>query len=145
MTTVLIVDDEPQIRRALSLNLGARAYEVCEATTGEEALAVVAAEDPDMVLLDLGLPGMDGMTVLRTLRERNDVAVIVLTVRDDERSRTAALEAGADDYVTKPFDMTDLVERIDAALRRNEESLRNLPDVVTDAGGGQQSADGGRE
>lgn len=145
MTTVLIVDDEPQIRRALSLNLGARAYEVREATTGEDALAVVAAEGPDMVLLDLGLPGMDGMTVLRRLRERTDVAVIVLTVRDDERSRTAALEAGADDYVTKPFEMTDLVERIDAALRRNAESPRELLDEVTDAGGRHQSADGGRE
>jgi two-component system, OmpR family, KDP operon response regulator KdpE len=118
MTTVLVVDDEPQIRRALSLNLGAREFEVIEASTGNAAIAMVAAERPDVVLLDLGLPDMDGTLVLETLRLTTDVAVIVLTVRDDEQSRTDAFEAGANDYVTKPFDMTDLVERIGAALRR---------------------------
>jgi two-component system KDP operon response regulator KdpE len=122
MTRVLVVDDEPQIRRALSLNLGARAFEVLEATTGEAALTVVKAEQPDIVLLDLGLPDMDGMLVLERLREWTDVAVIVLTVRDDERSRTQALEIGADDYVTKPFDMADLVERISAVLRRHADT-----------------------
>jgi two-component system, OmpR family, KDP operon response regulator KdpE len=110
--TVLIVDDEPQIRRALDLNLGARGYEVREAVTGESALAAVRDARPDVVLLDLGLPDMDGMAVLASLREWTDVAVIVLTVRDDERSRTEAFEAGADDYVTKPFDMADLAKRI---------------------------------
>jgi two-component system, OmpR family, KDP operon response regulator KdpE len=114
--TVLVVDDEPQIRRALSLNLGARGYEVLEAFTGEAALAAVDADDPDVVLLDLGLPDMDGMTVLRELRRRSNVAVIILTVRDDEKSKADAFEAGADDYITKPFEMTDVVERIDAAM-----------------------------
>jgi two-component system KDP operon response regulator KdpE len=113
VTKVLVVDDEPQIRRALTLNLGARGYEVLEAFTGEGALAAIDAGPPDVVLLDLGLPDMDGMTVLRTLRRHSNVAVIILTVRDDERSKTEAFEAGADDYITKPFEMTDVVERID--------------------------------
>jgi two-component system KDP operon response regulator KdpE len=117
MTSVLVVDDEPQIRRALSLNLGVRKYDVREAATGEEALAIVAAEQPDVVLLDLGLPGMNGMAVLETLRQYQRIAVIVLTARDDELSRIDALEAGADDYVTKPFGMTDLVSRVRAALK----------------------------
>ena len=116
MTKVLVVDDEPQIRRALSLNLGARAFEVIEATTGEDALAAVRTEAPDVLLLDLGLPDLDGLTVLGQLREWSDVAVIVLTARDDEASRLQAFELGADDYVTKPFDMTDLVERISAVV-----------------------------
>jgi two-component system KDP operon response regulator KdpE len=116
MTKVLVVDDEPQIRRALSLNLGARAFEVIEAWTGADTLTVVAAEHPDVVLLDLGLPDMEGLTVLGQLREWSDVAVIVLTARDDEESRLQAFELGADDYVTKPFDMAELVERISAAV-----------------------------
>jgi two-component system KDP operon response regulator KdpE len=116
MTKVLVVDDEPQIRRALSLNLGVRAYEVLEARTGADALAIVSTEHPDLVLLDLGLPDMDGMRVLESLRECTNVAVIVLTARDDERSRVEALEAGADDYVTKPFGMADLIERVRAVL-----------------------------
>ena len=119
MSTVLVVDDEPQIRRALGLNLGARGYQVLEAFTGETALATVKAERPDVVLLDLGLPDMDGMAVLASLREWSDVAVIVLTVRDDERSRTEAFEVGANDYVTKPFDMADLAKRISAVLPRD--------------------------
>ena len=122
MSTVLVVDDEPQIRRALSLNLGARAYEVLEAATGEVALSIIRTEHPDIVLLDLGLPDMDGIAVLESIREWTDIAVIVLTVRDDDRSRAEALAAGADDYVTKPFDMANLVERISALLRRGDES-----------------------
>ena len=118
MRRILVVDDEPQIRRALTLNLSARAYEVSEASTGAAALAAVEVDDPDMVLLDLGLPDMDGVEVLEALREWSDVAVVVLTVRDDEQSRARAFDAGADDYVTKPFDMAELVERISAVLRR---------------------------
>ena len=118
MRTVLVVDDEPQIRRALNLNLVARAYEVLEASTGESALELVKTKHRDVVLLDLGLPDIDGMVVLESLREWTDLAVIVLTVRDDEPSKARALEMGADDYVTKPFDMADLVERISAALGR---------------------------
>jgi two-component system KDP operon response regulator KdpE len=112
---VLVVDDEPQIRRALSLNLGARGYEVLEAVTGESALAAVDADHPDVVLLDLGLPDMDGITVLRALRQHSNVAVIILTVRDDDKSKVEAFEAGADDYITKPFEMTDVVDRIQIA------------------------------
>jgi DNA-binding response OmpR family regulator len=119
MTTVLVVDDEPQIRRALTLNLGAREFDVILASTGRAALAIVAAEHPDVVLLDLGLPDMDGTKVLEALRLTTNVAVIVLTVRDDEQSRADAFGAGADDYVTKPFEMTDLVDRIAALLRRD--------------------------
>ena len=118
MRRILVVDDEPQIRRALMLNLSARAYEVSEASTGAAALGAVEVDDPDMVLLDLGLPDMDGVEVLEALREWSDVAVVVLTVRDDEQSRARAFDAGADDYVTKPFDMAELVERISAVLRR---------------------------
>jgi two-component system KDP operon response regulator KdpE len=130
---VLVVDDEPQIRRALSLNLGARGYEVFEAMTGEAALTVVAAEHPDIVLLDLGLPGMDGIMVLEALRGWTKVPVIVLTVRDDERSKVQALEAGADDYVTKPFGMAELVARVRAVLRRNPDTAEEPPEVVTKA------------
>ncbi len=116
MRKVLVVDDESQIRRALSLHLGARGYEVVEATTGTAALVAVRAEIPDVVLLDLGLPDMDGLAFLGQLREWSDVAVIVLTVRDDERSRLQAFELGADDYITKPFDMADLVKRISVVV-----------------------------
>ena len=116
MKTVLVVDDEPQIRRALSLNLGARATSVLEAASGSKAVAVVMDEHPDVVLLDLGLPDVDGMIVLAEIRATTDVPVIVLTVRDDECSKVVALAAGADDYITKPFDTTDLVERIVVVL-----------------------------
>jgi two-component system KDP operon response regulator KdpE len=119
MNTVLVVDDEPQIRRALSLNLGARAYEVLEATTGEAAVALVRSRHPDVVLLDLGLPDMDGIEVLESIRPWSQVSVIVLTVRDDERSKAEAFAAGADDYITKPFDMAELADRIAGVLRRN--------------------------
>ena len=118
MTRVLIVDDEPQIRRALTLNLAARGFHTIEADSGTAALTATAAEHPDLVLLDLGLPGMDGLTVLEALRGWSTVPVIVLTARDDERSKVLALEAGADDYVTKPFGMAELVARIRAVTRR---------------------------
>ena len=118
MTRILVVDDEPQIRRALSLHLGARGYEVFEADTGERAMQVAAAEHPDVVLLDLGLPGMDGVLVIQALRGWTSMPIIVLTVRDDERSKVQALDAGADDYVTKPFGMAELLARVRAVLRR---------------------------
>jgi two-component system KDP operon response regulator KdpE len=131
MTRVLVVDDEPQIRRALSLNLGARGYEVLEAGNGERALEVIAADHPDLVLLDLGLPGIDGIRVLSVLRGWSNVPTIVLTVRDDERSKVAALEAGADDYVTKPFGMAELIARLRAVLRRTSETEPLEPEVRT--------------
>jgi two-component system KDP operon response regulator KdpE len=131
VTRVLVVDDEPQIRRALSLNLGARGYEVVEASTGEGALTAVADEHPDIVLLDLGLPGMDGSMVIEALRGWTKVPVIVLTVRDDERSKVRVLEAGADDYVTKPFGMAELVARIRAVLRRHPDTPEDPAEVTT--------------
>ena len=127
MNTVLVVDDESQIRRALSLNLGARGYEVLEATTGEAAIALIRDRHPDVVLLDLGLPDMDGIVVLESVRQWSRVAIIVLTVRDDERSKAEAFEAGADDYVTKPFDMAELADRIAGVLRRNAEVSGDRP------------------
>ena len=118
MTRILVVDDEPQIRRALSVNLQARAYEVDTAASGEEALQRAAARPPDLVVLDLGLPGIDGVEVIRGLRGWTKVPIIVLSVRDQERDKVAALDAGADDYVTKPFGMGELLARLRAALRR---------------------------
>ena len=132
MTSVLIVDDERQIRRALSLNFGVRGFEIHEAATGEAALTEVARVRPDIVLLDLGLPGMSGITVIEALRGWTDVPIIVLTARDEERSKVLALDAGADDYVTKPFGMAELVARVRAALRRVPESAADVAVVQTE-------------
>ena len=132
MTTILIVDDEPQIRRALDLNLQAREYTVIGAATGEAALQLTATEHPDLVLLDLGLPGMNGLGVIHALRGWTSVPIIVLTARDDERSKVAALDAGADDYVTKPFGMAELLARINAALRRSGGIANEPAEVVVD-------------
>jgi len=132
MSSVLIVDDERQIRRALSLNFGARGYQVFEAATGEAALSEVARVRPDIVLLDLGLPGMSGLTVLEALRGWTDVPIIVLTARDEERSKVLALDAGADDYVTKPFGMAELLARVRAALRRAPGSSADIAAVQTE-------------
>ena len=117
MTRVLVVDDEPQIRRALKVNLEARDYQVSLAATGEEALVLAADEHPDVVLLDLGLPGIDGMGVIEGLRGWSDVPIIVLSVRGEESDKVAALDAGADDYVSKPFGMGELLARMRAALQ----------------------------
>jgi two-component system, OmpR family, KDP operon response regulator KdpE len=132
VTTILVVDDEPQIRRALDLNLQARAYRVIDASTGEAALQLTATEHPDLVLLDLGLPGLNGLGVIHALRGWTTVPIIVLTARDDERSKVAALDAGADDYVTKPFGMAELVARINAALRRSAGMANDPPEVAVD-------------
>ncbi|MEX0875155.1 MAG: response regulator [Actinomycetota bacterium] len=118
MTRVLVVDDEAQISRALAVNLKARGYEVDVAGSGEKALDIAARVHPDAVILDLGLPGMDGTDVVRGLRGWSSVPIIVLSVRDSERDKVAALDAGADDYVTKPFGMDELLARLRAAVRR---------------------------
>jgi two-component system, OmpR family, KDP operon response regulator KdpE len=128
---VLVVDDEPQIRRALSLNLRARGYAVIEAATGEGALQAVASEHPDLVLLDLGLPAMDGFDVIQGVRGWTSVPIIVLTVRDDERSKVRALDLGADDYVTKPFGMDELLARARAVMRRTPDQTADVPEVRT--------------
>ncbi len=137
-TRVLVVDDEPQIRRALSLNLGARGFEVVEAATGEAGISVSADHRPDIVLLDLGLPGFDGELVLHALRRWTDVPVIVLTVRNDEPSKVRMLDAGADDYVTKPFGIAELVARMRAVLRRG-------PTSIAGASGREESTSRGRK
>jgi two-component system KDP operon response regulator KdpE len=118
VTRVLVVDDEPQIRRALAINLRARGYEVVEAPTGEDALVAAADRHPDVVVLDLGLPGIDGIEVVEGIRGWSNVPIVVLSVRDAEADKVAALDAGADDYVTKPFGMDELLARMRAALRR---------------------------
>jgi len=115
---VLVVDDEPQIRRALRTSLEAHGYEVATVGTGDEGVVSAAEVQPDLVLLDLGLPDMDGTEVIRRIRGFSDVPVIVLSVRELMTDKVAALDAGADDYVTKPFGMEELLARARAALRR---------------------------
>jgi two-component system KDP operon response regulator KdpE len=118
VTRVLVVDDEPQIVRALRINLSARGYEVSTAATGQEALKVAASARPDVVVLDLGLPDIDGTTVIEGLRGWTSVPIIVLSARVDSGDKVSALDAGADDYVTKPFGMDELLARLRAAVRR---------------------------
>ena len=118
MTRVLVVDDEPQILRALRINLRARQYEVHTAATGAEALAVAAAHPPDLVILDLGLPDMEGVDVIAGLRGWTAAPIIVLSGRADSTDKVEALDAGADDYVTKPFGVDELLARMRAAARR---------------------------
>jgi len=131
VTRILVVDDEPQIRRALVLHLGARGYEVLQAETAQAAMQTAAAEHPDVVLLDLGLPVMDGLLVIEALRGWTNMPIIVLTVRDDERSKVQALDAGADDYVTKPFGMAELLARVRAVLRRIPTGDDEITEVAT--------------
>jgi two-component system KDP operon response regulator KdpE len=118
MTTILVVEDEPQLRQALSINLRARRYDVQAVPDGRSALHTAGIAPVDLVILDLGLPDMDGVDVVRGLRGWNTVPIIVLSARDAQTAKVAALDAGADDYVTKPFSMEELLARIRAALRR---------------------------
>jgi two-component system, OmpR family, KDP operon response regulator KdpE len=118
--TVLIVDDEPQIRRALQLNLKARGYRVELAADGAEALRVAGRAHPDAILLDLGLPDMDGLDVIAGIRGWSSVPIVVLSARGDEAGKVDALDAGADDYVTKPFGIEELLARLRAAIRRHQ-------------------------
>jgi two-component system KDP operon response regulator KdpE len=113
----LVIDDEPQIRRLLRITLEANGYRVFDAATGEDGLAQAAQRRPDVVLLDLGLPDLEGTEVLKRLREWSRAPVIILSVRDREENKVAALDAGADDYVTKPFNSAELLARLRAALR----------------------------
>jgi two-component system KDP operon response regulator KdpE len=114
---VLVIDDEPQIRRLLRVTLEADGYRVIDAPTGQDGLVQVAQRKPDVVLLDLGLPDLGGQDVLKRLREWSPVPVIILSVRDQEEEKVAALDSGADDYVTKPFNSAELLARLRAALR----------------------------
>jgi two-component system, OmpR family, KDP operon response regulator KdpE len=118
MTRILIVDDEPQILRALRINLHARQYDVITAANGAEALHAAATHHPDLVVLDLGLPDMDGVEVIRKLRTWTPVPIVILSGRLDSAGKVNALDAGADDYVTKPFSLDELLARIRAVTRR---------------------------
>jgi two-component system KDP operon response regulator KdpE len=137
VTRVLVVDDEPQIVRALVTNLRARGYDADAAGTGEIALQLAARHHPDLVILDLGLPGISGIGVIEGLRGWTDVPILILSARDAERDKIAALDAGADDYVTKPFGMGELLARVRAAVRRQgragpEEAVVETPHFVVD-------------
>lgn len=118
MTTVLVIDDEPSIVRALRINLRARGYDVHVAYDGTSGLSVMARERADVVIVDLGLPDIDGVDVINGIRGWSNAPIIVLTARDQEPEKVSALDAGADDYVTKPFGMDELLARIRAAERR---------------------------
>jgi two-component system KDP operon response regulator KdpE len=118
MTRVLVVDDEPQILRALTINLRARHYDVITAATGADALASAAANPPDLVILDLGLPDLDGVDVVRGLRGWSTAPIIILSGRTDSADKVDALDAGADDYLTKPFGVDELMARLRAVSRR---------------------------
>jgi two-component system KDP operon response regulator KdpE len=129
MTRVLVIDDEPQILRALRRSLEAQDYVVATAEGGEEGLALAAAHTPNLVVLDLGLPDLEGTEVIRRLRSWTDVPVIVLSVREGRSDKIEALDAGADDYVTKPFDVEELLARMRAALRRTDADLASEPEL----------------
>ncbi|MGI5451758.1 response regulator [Streptomyces sp. CA-249302] len=122
MTRVLVVEDDPQLVRALVINLQARRYGVDAAPDGATALRLAAARQPDVVMLDLGLPDMDGVDVIRALRGWTRVPVLVLSARQASDEKVAALDAGADDYITKPFSMDELLARLRAAVRRTEDT-----------------------
>jgi len=136
VSRILVVDDEPQLLRALGTNLKARGYTVDLAASGEEALTLAARKHPDLVVLDLGLPGIEGLDVITGLRGWTSVPIIVLSVRDAERVKVEALDAGADDYITKPFGMDELLARLRASLRRGapsaEEALVETADFAVD-------------
>jgi two-component system, OmpR family, KDP operon response regulator KdpE len=123
---ILIIDDELQIRRFLRVSLAANGYQVLEAPTGKEGIYKAATDHPDAIVLDLGLPDMDGSAVLKQVREWSMVPVIILSVRDDEKGKVAALDAGADDYVVKPFGVNELIARLRVALRHGREGAEEV-------------------
>jgi two-component system, OmpR family, KDP operon response regulator KdpE len=120
---ILIVDDEPEIRRFLRASFKLYHHEISEAETGSEALDKAYQEKPDLVILDLGLPDIDGVEVTRQIREMSTVPIIILSVRNGENDKIEALDAGADDYLTKPFSMGELLARVRVVLRRNEPQI----------------------
>jgi two-component system, OmpR family, KDP operon response regulator KdpE len=136
VTTILVIDDEPQIVRALRINLRARRYEVLAANSAGDALELAAQRPPDLVILDLGLPDMDGVEVIHGLRGWTDAPIIVLSGRTDSTTKVEALDAGADDYVTKPFGMDELLARMRAVSRRSPATADaprvQLGDLVVD-------------
>jgi two-component system, OmpR family, KDP operon response regulator KdpE len=127
---ILVVDDEPQIRRVLRSTLSFRGYTISEVSSGEEAVEATSKLKPDLILLDVNLPGMSGIETCREIRRSSDAPIIMLTVRNAERDKVVALDAGADDYVTKPFGIEELLARIRASLRRHP-SMDSLPPFVS--------------
>src|SRR5678810_149974 len=119
---ILVIDDEPQIQRAIRTILTEKQFRVSTASRGEEGLTLAAANEPDLVILDLGLPDMDGVEVCQRLREWTQTPIIILSVRDSEREKVAALDMGADDYLTKPFGIEELLARIRVALRHSSKT-----------------------
>ncbi len=140
---ILVVDDEDQILRALKTNLEVRDYQVAVARDGEEALRLIGDFGPDLIILDLGLPKISGVEVLRSLRSWSDVPVIIVSARNGDPDKIAALDAGADDYLTKPFSIGELMARVRAALRRSVhvelDPLVTTPDFVIDFSKGEVS------
>lgn len=128
---ILVVDDEPQIRRVMRTTLVARGYVVSTARSGEEALTKLREERFDLVLLDINMPGMGGMETCRTIRAQSEIPIVILSIRNAEKEKVEALDAGADDYVTKPFSMPELLARIRAALRRAPLLSPGTPDHLT--------------
>jgi two-component system KDP operon response regulator KdpE len=129
--SVLVVDDEPAIRRLLRTSLAAQGYRVTDAADGRQALAAFRCDQPDLLILDLGLPDMSGVDIIRELRRGSAVPIIVLSVREDERGKVEALDLGADDYVTKPFGTDELVARIRTALRHRFQQQGEKPIFVS--------------
>ncbi len=127
---ILVVDDEPQIRRVMRTTLVARGYMVSTARNSEEALERVREERFDLVLLDINMPGIGGMEACRIIRSQSDIPIVILSIRNAEKEKVEALDAGADDYVTKPFSMPELLARIRAALRRSPLLSSGTPDVL---------------
>ena len=127
---VLVVDDDPQIRRVMRVALAAHGYEVADARTGEAALEALRAGAYDLILLDMSMPGIGGLEACREIRSSSDLAIIMLTVRNTEKEKVSALDAGADDYVTKPFSTPELLARIRAALRRSSFAPESGPQRV---------------
>ncbi|HLY17907.1 MAG TPA: response regulator transcription factor [Bryobacteraceae bacterium] len=130
---ILVVDDDPQIRRVMRATLVGHKYEVTEARNGEDAITRVSADLPDLILLDMNMPVMDGLETCRHLRSASEVPIVILSVRNTEKDKVAALDAGADDYITKPFGMEELLARIRAALRRAPTSPESGPHSVSTA------------
>jgi two-component system KDP operon response regulator KdpE len=127
VTKILVVDDEPQIRRAMRTSLSAHGYEVVTVGTGEEGVVATADGGPDLVFVDLGLPDLDGEQVIRRVRAFSEVPIIVLSVREQQSDKVGALDAGADDYLTKPFAMEELLARLRATLRRSGDRGSEAP------------------
>jgi len=131
MTRILIVDDEPTLLATLRFNLERDGYDVTSASEGEDALRLADEIQPDIVLLDLMLPGMHGFEICRALRKRTSIPIIIVTARTEEVDRVVGLELGADDYVTKPFSMNELLARVRACLRRSQSVVSQTPELIT--------------